>query len=359
VTGPRALACAAGLAFAGGLALGYLAGVSAPRAGDPARGPGVSAASSPDPAAGQSSPVSPGGPPNVTLSPRGPGGAGSSSPAAGRSPDDVGALGGAATLDRLLRRALEGGVEGAVERDGDAAAEAEALALASIRDAARGDPAALAALLDRLRTETDPRALELLAAAAAHIRDPQVEATALALAAPGPDRARRLAALSILDGLETEAALPLAAELVARERDPEIAAAALFALPPAGRVPADAASALVRDLSARARDPRSGEVRRRAVLALGDYGTAADLGPILEALRSDPDPAVRAGAAHALFGRRDAPPEAIRLLVHAVVTRDEHRDVRETAWYTLGSLGPLPPDARAARQAYAEEREGR
>jgi HEAT repeat protein len=198
--------------------------------------------------------------------------------------------------------------------------------------------------------------LGVIAALLGERHEPAVEALAVDLARTG-DRAHRLAALAILDAFETPAAIPVVSEILAAERDPEILQAALYALPDGGGMGVETAEALDRDLRRLAAEGEP-ETRRRALRALGSWGTAADDATLVGALRGDRDPAVRAAAAFALEQRRGGGEEGIRTLAEVVSRRDEDRDVRENAWQALRRAGPLPPAARAAYDAYAAEREG-
>jgi hypothetical protein len=221
----------------------------------------------------------------------------------------------------------------------------------------REDPAALAQAIARFRSETDPARLSALALVLGLVRDPAVEAIAMDLARAG-DREHRLAALEILDAFETLAAIPVASEILAREDDPALLRAALHALPEPAGVAADVAAVVDRELVRLARDAADPETRRRAVERLGAWAfSPEDEVAIVDALGRDPDPGVRAAAAFALGGRRGGP-AVVRALAEALARRDEDRDVRENAWQALRRAGPLPPEARAAYEAYAAEREG-
>jgi hypothetical protein len=220
------------------------------------------------------------------------------------------------------------------------------------------DPPALARALQEFRQARGDTA-ELLAAALGQVRDREVEATALELAAHGASAELRAAAFDVLDALDSAQALEVALSAIAREVAPEVRRAALFALPDAAGATIASASHAVRELTPRVSDDPDPESRRRAALALARWHTSLDeLQPLISALAGDPDPSVRAGAAFGLerCGRRHE--RVAAALADAVRRPGEAREVRETAWQALGAQGALGPREAAAHADYAREREG-
>jgi HEAT repeat protein len=223
----------------------------------------------------------------------------------------------------------------------------------------RGDPAALAAAIERFRSETDPQKLMALATLLGQIKEPSVEALALELARSG-DLPHRLAALELLDRFETPAAIPVASEILAREGDPALLQAAIYALPDPSGVAMETARAVDRELARLSREAPDAETRRRAVERLWRWAaTPEDEAAIVASLRDDPDASVRCGAAFALGMRRTTNAAAIRALADTLARREEDPSVRWMCWQALGRAGPLPPEALAAYQAFEIESEAR
>lgn len=266
--------------------------------------------------------------------------------------------GGAADVDAHVARVLETARATAAAPDDYRAGEAALLAAADLERLLATDPGALARALESFRGLTDAGDLEALGLVLGRIADPAVEDVALELARGDDLRARRIAALDVLDALDAPAARPVVLDVLTSERDPDLRRAALRALPdPAGASLDDAAgvvAALVR-IVAEDLDP---DLRRRAAIDLGGWHRhEADLHPLLEALARDPDPEVRSAAAFGLEAARRRTPEIVAALVTAMGRADEEPLVRENCWRALSALSPLPPDARAAWQAFRAERQ--
>lgn len=226
----------------------------------------------------------------------------------------------------------------------DAADELEAAVL--------GDPGARAAALARLRAARDPAELEFLAAVLGRVRDLAVEEAALELIrATSP--AVQAAGYDLLDALDLPSARAASLDGLARSRDPAVRRAALNALPqPVGASQEDARQVIasLTGLLAGDRDP---ELRRRAAIELGRWHRGPeDLSPVLAALLTDPDPAVRAGAAFGLEVSTRRDPQVVDALLGALRRPDEDPLVRENAWKALGAMGPLPPAVQAEWQRY-------
>lgn len=238
--------------------------------------------------------------------------------------------------------------------DGGAADGATQLAL--LEEGLRNDPAALQGALDHFRAARKREDVELLAAVLGRVPDPTVVAAAVDVAGRDAEPWRRAAALDLLDGLDTPAALPVAIKALTTEQDVEARRAAVHALPMPTGVSAREAKQVTTALVRAASSDADAEVRRRAAVALGDWArTAEDLAPVVAGLTGDPSIDVRAGCAFALEIARPTDPAARAALVAAVSRRDEDPLVRENAWRALGAAGPLADKEHSVWAAYRQE----
>lgn len=198
----------------------------------------------------------------------------------------------------------------------------------------------------RFRESIGTRDGDALAAALGQVCDPAVEAMALELTRSGVTRAR-LAGLDLLDRLDIENPETHAAIVdTLADQDPRIVAAALYALHRGLPNPSETRQ-VVAALAPLASHPDE-EVRRRAVIALGEWGEAS----AVEAALSDPSAPVRAGAAFAAgrFGLNVAG------LAARVADSDEDWTVREQAYLTLASR-PTDEATYAILAAFKLQRE--
>ncbi|MBI4575957.1 MAG: HEAT repeat domain-containing protein [Planctomycetes bacterium] len=204
----------------------------------------------------------------------------------------------------------------------------------------------------------DPAEIESLAATLGRLRDPEVEAWALELAAGAASWRLRAAAFDILDALDTPAARDVALSALRRESEVEVRRSALYALGEPEGVSREEARPVTAELAAVLARDADGEARRRAAVLLGTWGEGAgDLAPVVAALERDPDPGVRAGCAFALELARDRTGAVVAALARTVAAPGEDPLVRENAWRALGALGPLPSEAQGAWLAFREEYE--
>lgn len=218
------------------------------------------------------------------------------------------------------------------------------------------DPAPRSAALEDFRRQRDPAELERLVAELGQVHDLEVEDLALELARDETCPPRRLAALGLLDALDTPRALEVALEILRNPNAIEIRRAAIYVLPEAAGSSFARAREVVAVLKAAYADPSDAELRRRAAIALADWRVdPEDLDPLLRGLRSDPSVDVRAGCAFALelAGGRDQ--RTIETLAAALQDRREDPLVRENAWRALARLGPLPEAIAQAWESYADE----
>ncbi|GIW70859.1 MAG: hypothetical protein KatS3mg102_0401 [Planctomycetota bacterium] len=236
--------------------------------------------------------------------------------------------------------------------------EAGAEASGLVTEALLRNPSLLEQALERLRAGGAAEELDALAAVLGQLHTPEIEAAALALAQQG-SAAQRAAALTILDHLGTPAALPVVGEILRQAGDDAaLQARALYALPDEpSDVPQEQAApvlAEIQRLAAQARDP---EVRRRALLALGEWG-GPEVEPALREALSSADSQVRAAAAFALGRQRAREPATLRALARVLADPGEELAARENAFHALRGAGPLPADVYRALQDYLLEREG-
>jgi hypothetical protein len=263
-----------------------------------------------------------------------------------------------AEVDARIARALEAARASQAMPDDHHVAEAVLTATGELEQLLASDPGALARALERLRALTDPSDLETLAAVLGRIADPAVEETALDIARRDVSPTRRMAALDVLDALDTPDARGVALDVLAREQHVDLRRTALRALPDPAGASVEDAGAVVTTLARIVAQDQDVELRRRAAVDLGAWHRSpAELLPLLEALARDPSPEVRSGAAFGLEAARSRAPEVVAALVAALGRPDEDPLVRENAWRALSALGPLPPEARSAWQAYKAERE--
>lgn len=262
---------------------------------------------------------------------------------------------GAAALDLVAQAvAAERRV---VEGDHDEAAHEADAAYAALATALAADPRAVERVADRFRQVRDPLEAELLAAVLGQFRDPAVEQAALEVATRGNDAGLRVAGFDLLDALDLPAARAAALTAIDRESDPAVRRAALHALPPPEGASIAEATEVVGRLARVLRSDADAEARRRAARALGDWGQSVEArDALVAALRGDPAPEVRAGAAFGLERARSGDPQVRAALVSAL--GDEDDLVRENAWRALGALAPLPPTEHAAWLAYRDALEG-
>jgi HEAT repeat protein/beta-lactamase regulating signal transducer with metallopeptidase domain len=193
----------------------------------------------------------------------------------------------------------------------------------------RGDPRAVAALLDALK-DSDKEVRETAMQALVQMRDPRIfDPLVAALKDSSPD-VREHAAFGLGQLRDARAIEPLAA--IIKDSSPSVREQVVFALGQlraAGAI--DALTAAVRDASA--------SVREQAVFALGQIRDRRSVEPLISALK-DENASVREQAAFALGQIRDA--KAVEALVVALKS-DQNADVREHAAFALGQIG----DARA------------
>ncbi len=217
-----------------------------------------------------------------------------------------------------------------------------------------GDPELLAAAAARL-ADAPLEELELLVVALGQQRHPLVEDAAAALALSLAEPARRALALELLGRLRTPRALPVVQEVLARESQTSVLAAALHALPRPTGVAQGTAELLQTELEELALGSAEPELRRRALIAYADWG--ADPALLASALRDDPDPSVRAGAAFALERLGGGGPAEWELLGSLLNDPREDPTLRENAWRALGAAGPLPEHLARAWQEFARSRD--
>ena len=193
----------------------------------------------------------------------------------------------------------------------------------------RGDPRAVAALLDALK-DSDKEVRETAMQALVQMRDPRIfDPLVAALKDSSPD-VREHAAFGLGQLRDARAIEPLAA--IIKDASPSVREQVVFALGQlraAGAI--DALTAALRDTSA--------SVREQAVFALGQIRDRRSVEPLISALK-DENPSVREQAAFALGQIRDV--KAVEALVVALKS-DQNPDVREHAAFALGQIG----DARA------------
>lgn len=247
------------------------------------------------------------------------------------------------------RRVAEGDHDEAAH-EADAAYEALAAALAA-------DPRAVERVAERFRGARDPLEAEALAGVLGQFRDPAVEQAALEVATRSADAALRALGFYLLDALDLPAAREAALAAIDRETDPAVRRAAIFALPPSDGASLDEAAEVVGRLVRVLRTDPDVETRRRAARGLGDWGQLVEAREALvAAMRGDPAPEVRAGAAFGLERARAGDAQVRAALVAALGDDDDL--VRENAWRALGALAPLPPAEHAAWLAYRDVIEG-
>ena len=210
--------------------------------------------------------------------------------------------------------------------------------------------------LDRFHAAIGTPACDEVVAELGLIRDEAVENDAVRLAREG-SKAERLAGLDLLDLLDIENpdTRDIVLEILRTERDPEIVAAAIYALHRGVPSPSEVAGVLaaLRPLLSRA-EP---EIRRRALLAWADW--SADPAPLTAAL-GDASVDVRAGAAFAVGITRADVPNRAALLAEVVADESEDWGVRDVAWHALTRLPTdeatwaVVADFKARREAYGE-----
>lgn len=211
-------------------------------------------------------------------------------------------------------------------------------------------PAALAWALDKFRANPDSEVGGMLAVVLGQLKDPEVEATALALARRGSP-----AGLDLLDRLdivnpETHRAV---LDLI-RSGDEKILAGSLYALHRGVPDPSETRETLA-TISPLA-SHTDVEVRRRAVIAIAEWATdAAGLDPVIRALQ-DPSVDVRAGAAFALSQTRLLHPGTVDALASRISDAREDWTVRDQAWQALARM-PLDERTHAIVKKFGDERE--
>lgn len=218
--------------------------------------------------------------------------------------------------------------------------------LAELRD----NPAALAWALEKFRSNPDSEGSGMLAVVLGQLQDPEVEATALALARQGS-----LAGLDLLDRLDIENPETQRAVLdLLRTGDARILAGSIYALHRGTPDPTETREALstLTPLASHS----DAEVRRRAILAIAEWAPdAASLDPVIRALQ-DSSVDVRAGAAFALSQARLLHPSTVDSLAARIADEREDWTVRDLAWQALARM-PLDERAHAIVKKFGAERD--
>jgi hypothetical protein len=208
------------------------------------------------------------------------------------------------------------------------------------------DEPSRARALERFRSSDDAEEIHRVAAslgAAGGERAAQAAHEVLRAAGSSPvELARRAASLELLSIQEDPTVRVAALAVLAHERDASLRRAAVSSLGSSRRTsPAEAELVAARLASLIESDPDA-EVRRRAVRGIARWRSSdAELGPILRALESDPDPTVRGACAYALEDERVRSPAALAALGRVVRDRSAPRSVRELGAEALARLGPL------------------
>jgi HEAT repeat protein/lysophospholipase L1-like esterase len=244
--------------------------------------------------------------------------------------------------------------------------------LSQLRDAVRGDGAALAVLVLPYRFQLEPGAppasvQEKIAAFCRAENIPCVDALPF-LSAGGPAlfmdgnhlnaAGARAVAIGLrgselvpsgpsfgerLEGLKDGCAkAPTCLDDALGDRDPAVREAAVWGIARLGRPSARTVALLARC----ARTDSDAAVRARSVQALGSLNAAAAAKPELVAALGDPEEAVRWAAIRVLDGAQLRPPGDVPALVGAL--RSEDPFVRDFAASLLGSWGSGARDAAAA-----------
>lgn len=234
------------------------------------------------------------------------------------------------------------------------------------REAARGlyfklstDPTALAGALQRLPNLTDRGEIGMMAAVLAQIRDPEVENLAIAMT-KSPSALVREGAFDILDGLDAPGARGVALKALSTETEPEIRRAAVRAIPDSSGASVKDATETVRQLAevlSRDQDP---ETRRLAAISLASWHRdLSEFAPVLNALRRDSSPRVRAGCAFAceIAGRKES--QIAEVLVQVLQLKEEDSVVRDNAYRALRVMGPLSAAASEIFKNYEKEMDER
>ena len=210
----------------------------------------------------------------------------------------------------------------------------------------RDDPALLAALIDEVRSETDPVRLERLLRLLGDVDDPAVTALATELVYSGDDASRTLG-LDLMKriGGADAGVVSAVSGLLSTEVDGEVLVPALTALARPGRVGGAEADALAGQVALLTghEDPA---VRRTSLDILSRWSDDATYTPQLLAGLDDPDPTVRRTAAFAFVGHADDSDE-VRRALFAVAEDDASEEApRRGAILALRGM-PVGDDERA------------
>ena len=210
----------------------------------------------------------------------------------------------------------------------------------------RDDPALLAALIDEVRSETDPVRLERLLRLLGDVENPAVTALATELVYSGDD-ASRILGLDLMKriGGEDAGVVSAVSGLLSTEVDGDVLVPALTALARPGRVGGAEADALAGQVALLTghEDPA---VRRTSIDILSRWSDDATYTPQLLAGLDDPDPTVRRTAAFAFVGHADDSDE-VRRALFAVAEDDASEEApRRGAILALRGM-PVDDDERA------------
>lgn len=227
-----------------------------------------------------------------------------------------------------VRGGVKGGVEGGIRTQPGDRADADA------RSRRRGDPRAVAALVEALK-DTDQEVRESAMQALATMRAPEaLDAIRASLKDPNAS-VREQAAFALGQYRDKASVDSLAAALA--DSSANVREQAVFAL---GQIRDPKVAAPL----AKALGDGDASVREQAAFALGQLRTPEAVEPLVAALR-DQSPNVREQAAFALGQIRDR--RAVDALIASL--KDDNTNVREQAAFALGQLGdPRAIDALSA-----------
>lgn len=212
-------------------------------------------------------------------------------------------------------------------------------------------------LLEKFQTVPQKEVAELIAVALGLYKHPETEKMAFAMAKGGQTDAARLLGLELVQRLDISSpdrAATLAA-IIRSEQNPALVQSALYGLKFDAAFDEKIHTEVVVSLKSAVASPDE-ETRRRAVLALADWdkGQSSDM---VSFLKSDKSASVRQAAAFALGNMRFGSQDVVRALVEVISNEKEDTGVRETAWKSLGQIGMLDAQGRAAYSQFKERLE--
>lgn len=208
------------------------------------------------------------------------------------------------------------------------------------------NPELLQALLDQVRTETDPERLKRLTQLIGKLDKTLVtEAAREMLNSGNPDA--QLAALDMLRQTQggNSIARDVLVDVIGVEQDPRVLNVALNAFSTPGAISGEQRQGILDNVSNLATH-YDANIRARSYSLMATYTNSAEMTPTILQGLNDPDPKVRGKVAHSLLGY-NYPDDSVRdELIRVAENSNEEKSTRQASLQALGRMS-LTEDQRA------------